>query len=206
GVIGSAPFTLTAAPVGVVKIRGYDLEAQADRRQAGETYNAEHPDIKAHAAGFALSQTAAAGAGVTVRGEQELLFYFPADYKEQSLAYFDTNLVRAGIPDTEEYETIYYRYRLAGSLGATWTAQELPRTQWALSLDLGGWYMPAPIVDDILVADTDRFLLSAEPAVSVAPAAWNGRTRLELSWGIPLWGKNEDARHEVTFGVRAAIF
>ncbi|MFW5797276.1 MAG: hypothetical protein ACOCXE_02080 [Spirochaetota bacterium] len=206
GVIGSAPFTLTAAPVGVVKIRGYDLEAQADRRQAGETYNAEHPDIKAHAAGFALSQTAAAGAGVTVRGEQELLFYFPADYKEQSLAYFDTNLVRAGIPDTEEYETIYYRYRLAGSLGATWTAQELPRTQWALSLDVGGWYMPAPIVDDILVADTDRFLLSAEPAVSVAPAAWNGRTRLELSWGIPLWGKNEDARHEVTFGVRAAIF
>jgi hypothetical protein len=202
----STAFSLTAAPVGIIKIRGYDLEAQADRRQAGETYTAEHPDRKAHAAGLALAEAVPLGRRVRLLSSQQVLFYFPADYEEQSLANYDTNLVRDGIDGAEPFETIYYRYRAAASLGATYTLQEAPRTRWTAGLSVGGHFMPAPIVDDILVENTDSFLVSAEPSISVAPRAWNGRTSLELSWSIPVIGKNHDAEHEIALALRTTLF
>ncbi len=205
GLLGTAPVEVTVAPVGIIKIRGYDLEAQADRRQAGETYIAEHPDRKAHALGVAFGERLPVGRRTTLTAGQEVLLYFPADYAEQSLANYDLNLVRAGLEDAEPYDTIYYRYRLSGSLGATHLLQEAPRTRWRAGLDLDGHFMPAPIVDDILVENTDSFLFSATPSISVAPRVWNHRTSLELSWSIPLFGKNEDAVHEVAFAIRTTL-
>ncbi|MFW5807372.1 MAG: hypothetical protein ACOCWU_06860, partial [Spirochaetota bacterium] len=85
------PVSFTAAPVGIIKIRGYDLDAQTDRRQAGETYIAEHPDRKAHALGVALHERLPLGGRSVLTAGQEVLFYFPADYDEQSLPYYDQN-------------------------------------------------------------------------------------------------------------------
>lgn len=201
-----AGFSLTAAPVGIIKIRGYDLEAQADRRQTGETYIAEHPDRKAHALGLALAETMALGRRTRLRASQEALFYFPADYTEQSLANYDLNLVREGIEDADQFDTIYYRYRLSGSLGGSYVLQEAPRTRWRAGLTVIGHYMPAPIVDDILVENTDSFVVAAEPAISVSPAVWNYRTSFELSWSIPLFGKNEDAAHEIALALRTTLY
>jgi hypothetical protein len=204
--LATAPIDLTFTPVGIIRIPGYDLENQSELRQQGEPYVAEHPDIKANALGFALEERLPLGPRAALSAAQELLFYFPADYEEQSLANYDTNLVRDGIEGAEAYETIYYRYRAAASLGATYTLQEAPRTRWTAGLTLGGHFMPAPIVDDILVENTDSFLLSAEPSISVAPRAWNGRTSLELSWSIPVMGKNHDAEHEIALAIRTTLF
>ena len=145
------------------------------------------------------------GRRTTLTAGQEVLFYFPADYAEQSLANYDLNLIREGIEDADQFDTIYYRYRLSGSLGASYLLQEAPNTRWRAGLDLDGRYMPAPIVDDILVENTDSFLFSATPSISVSPRVWNHRTSLELSWSIPLFGKNEDAVHEVAFAIRTTL-
>jgi hypothetical protein len=206
GLLGRAPIDLTVAPVGIIKIRGYNLEAQADRRQAGETYIAEHPDIKANALGFALGERVPLGPRAALSSEQEILFYFPADYAEQSLANYDQNLVRDGIDGADGYDTIYYRYRLSGAVGGSYLLQDFPKNRWTAGLSLGGHYMPAPIVDDILVENTDSFLVSIEPSIAVAPRAWNGRTSFELSWSIPLFGKNKDATHEIALAFRTTLY
>ncbi|MFO8064600.1 MAG: hypothetical protein R6V29_08190 [Spirochaetia bacterium] len=202
GVFGRAPFSLTVAPVGVVKIRGYDMEKQAELRQSGDAYIAEHPDRKAHAAGLATAQQTHVGPGFSVFAAQEMRFYFPADYEEQSLANYDQNLARAGIEDTGTFNTIDYRYRLAGALGGRYVLQNQSSTQWVGALSLHGHFMPPPIVDDILVENTDRFLISVEPRLAVAPGAWEGKTSIELGYAIPLFGKNEDARNEISLSVR----
>lgn len=204
--IGRAPIDLTFTPVGIIRIPGYDLENQSELRQQGEPYVAEHPDIKANALGFALGERLPLGPRAALSAGQEILFYFPADYEEQSLANYDTNLVRDGIDGAEPYDTIYYRYRLTGDVGGSYLLQDFPRNRWTAGLSVGGHFMPAPIVDDILVENTDSFLVSIEPSIAVEPQVWSGRSEFELSWSIPLVGKNEDATHEIALAFRTTLY
>ena len=197
GALGNGPFTLTAAPVAVVKIAGFDMAAQYDRRRAGEAYVAEHADPKAHAAGLATSQSLKIVPRFSVRARQELLWYFPADYAEQSLAAYEQNVVRADLSNVDTYEKIRYRYRVGGSLEGKYELESETTGRWTPGLSVGGWFCPAPIVDDVIVEDTQSFLLSARPSVEWAPAAWDGQTTFALGFSIPLWGRNTDATHEV---------
>jgi hypothetical protein len=206
GLFGAGPIALTATPTAVIKIRGYNLENQATLRSQGEDYIAEHPDRKAHALGLGLREAFRLSNRARLDVSQELLFYFPADYDEQSLANYDTNLVRDGIDGADPYDTIYYRYRLSGTVGGSYLLQDFPRNRWTAGLSVGGHFMPAPIVDDILVENTDSFLVSVEPSIGVEPGVWNGRSGFELSWSIPLFGKNEDATHEIALAFRTTLY
>jgi hypothetical protein len=203
GLLGQSPVRVTTAPIGVIKIRGYDFEKQWDLRRQGEDYVAEHPDTKAHAAGIGVSQLWPVSERIDLTAEEEIIFYFPADYAEQSLSNYEQNLIRDPIAGIEAYETIYYRYRLSGELGAAYLLGGAPGNGWIAKLDLSGWFRPAPIVDDIIVEDTDSFLLSLEPAIELTPAVWQGRTRFELAYSFPLLGKNTDAAHRISFTIRS---
>jgi hypothetical protein len=197
GALGNGPFTLTAAPVAIVKIRGYDMATQYNRRRTGDAYVAEHADPKAHAAGLATSQSLRIAPRFSVRAGQELLLYFPADYEEQSLANYEQNIVRGDVPNVDAYQKIRYRYRVGGSLEGKYELESETTGRWTPGFSVGGWFFPAPIVDDVVVEDTQSFLLSVRPSVEWAPAAWDGQTTFALGFSIPLWGKNTDATHQV---------
>lgn len=199
--IGLGPVTLKAAPVGVIDIPGYDMDVQAERFRNGSSYVAEPPDVAAHALGMQLSQRMSPVEQVRVEAGQEFLYYFPADYEAQSLDNYQTNVVRSSLADADAYETIYYRFGLRWTIGGWYFVPTAAGHELSPGLFLEGRHRPRPVVDDILVEDTDSHLVSITPRIRWTPPLWGGRTTFSLGAGVPLFGKNSDAAHELSFAV-----